>query len=453
LKHKKLVISAKSDLTLKACMQAIDQNQMGFIMVVEGNNTPVGILTDGDIRACLLKGATLDDPALKHLNRKFVSAQKNVSRENILKLFDSSIRLVPILDGTTLRDIVTLNDVRYDESTGITARAKAPARISFGGGGTDLTPFFLEHGGAVLNATISLYSRATIKRRSDKAIVIRSLDFDQTVTADGLSALKYDGNLDLLKAPLRLLKPEFGLELEVSSDFPPSSGLGGSSVVLASVIGCLNQFRSDNLDSYDIAELAFQAERIELKCAGGWQDQYAAVFGGFNFMEFRRDRNEINSLRVPESAVNELEERMILCFTGRAHPVQKIHDKQKKRMVDEAHITEYAKRTRDIAYEMKAHLLRGEIDALGDLLHEGWTMKKTFSEDISDPEIDQLYDFARENGAVGGKLLGAGGGGFFLFQAGRDSRHNLIKALAAKNFTLREFNFDEKGLRNWITKK
>ena len=282
--------------------------------------------------------------------------------------------------------------------------------------------------------------------------MIRSIDYDLVIEAADADSLVYDGKLDLIKAAIKLLKPPFGFELEIASDFPPSSGLGGSSVVLAAVIGCFNQLRADKLDPYDIAELAFQAERIELNCSGGWQDQYASVFGGFNFMEFRSERNEINSLRLTEAVINELEDRLLLCYSGQPHPTRKIHDDQKNRMLATKEVTEFAKRMRDIAYEQKSDLLRGHLDRLGALVHEAWTLKKTFADGISDPVIDEIYDFACANGAAGGKLLGAGGGGFFFFIAERHRRHALAKALKERGFDVRDVHFVTHGLQSWVVR-
>lgn len=440
----------QNETSLRECMAQIDKNAHGFVILIDRNQKALGTLTDGDIRRALLRGMSPEASPVEWMTKTFTYVHPSQSREQVLKLLDNRVKFIPVVEenGTLVR-VITLRDVHYAERPEVTVRAKAPARISFGGGGTDLTPFFLEHGGAVLNATVNMYSRATLRVRREPTIDIVSHDLGKRVSAANVEALQYDGTLDLVKAAVKLLKPDFGFELVVSSDFPPGSGLGGSSVVLAAVIGCFNQMRTDKLDLYDIAELAFQAERIELECSGGWQDQYATVFGGFNFMEFRANRNEINTLNVPDGISQELEERLILCYTGRAHPDRKIHDQQKTNMVSESRIVEFAKRARDIAVEMKFHLLRGHVDEMAALLHEGWMLKRNFQESISDPGLDDLYEYARANGAAGGKLLGAGGGGFYLFQAHRDSRHTLEQALRKRGCETHRFVFDRQGLRSW----
>ena len=432
-----IILVNKVGLSLRHCMQRIDENEQGVVFICDEGRYLKGILTDGDIRRAILSGASLDSQVESYVNRSFRFVEEGTSREQILKLLDRSIRVIPVLRKGVFVDVFTVADLKYLENpTLMVARARAPARISFGGGGTDLTLFFSEHGGAVLNATMSLYSNCLLTKRDNSAIRITSHDYNMTIEAPDLDRLVYDKRLDLIKAAIKLLKPDFGFDLEICSDFPPSSGLGGSSVVLAAVVGCFNQLRRERLNLYDIAELAFQAERIELSCSGGWQDQYAAVFGGFNFMEFRAEQNEISSLRVPLDVTDELEHRLLLCYSGKAHPTQQIHQAQKQRMLKEKDINIFAQRTRDLEH-------------FGELMHEAWNLKKTFSGDISAPAIDSLYDYARANGAVAGKILGAGGGGYFLFQSHWNERANLAKALQSQGLTVQNLLFDHRGLRSW----
>ena len=220
---------------------------------------------------------------------------------------------------------------------------------------------------------------------------------------------------------------------------------------MTAVIASFNEFREDKLNRYEIAELAFQAERIELSVAGGWQDQYASVFGGFNFIEFNAAKNEIYSIKVPPDIMSELEARLVLCYSGIEHPIGKIHDLQKIQLTKDK-VIECAHRARDIAYEMKSSILRGYIDTFGKLLHEAWILKKNFAEGISNSYVDEIYEFALQNGAVGGKILGAGGGGFFLFQAKIDKKAQLISALKNINLMVREFVFEDKGVRSWTVR-
>ena len=179
-------------------------------------------------------------------------------------------------------------------------------RISFAGGGSDLTHYFMSDVGSVLNATISLYAHATLRPRDDRKVTISSLDLKDTIEASDLETfLACSDKFDLFRGLLQLIKPNFGFDLYVRCDFPQGSGLGGSSAVLAAILGCFNEFRSDKWNEYELAELAFQSERIILDISGGWQDQYATVFGGFNFMEFKREQNIIHSLRLNKNIIND----------------------------------------------------------------------------------------------------------------------------------------------------
>ena len=332
------------------------------------------------------------------------------------------------------------------------SKAKSPVRISFAGGGTDLTTYFTEEDGVVLNSTINKFAHAVLTKRDDKKINIFSNDLNQKISYDNITQLKFDGKLDLIKAVLKLLNPDFGFELYTYSDVPPGSGLGGSAVLLSAIIGTFNNFRENKFNDYEIAELAFHAERVELGLAGGWQDQYATVFGGFNFMEFKNHENIVNPLRISDDILNELEDSLVLCYTGLNHNSGDIHDKQKENMNKEEQ-KKFAQLSKDIAYEMKSKLLKGQLDNFGELLHKAWETKKHFSDKITTQFLDDIYTYALENGALGGKLLGAGGGGYFLFYVPTFNKIKLMNAIKNKGLGIETFTFDNIGLRSWITKE
>jgi D-glycero-alpha-D-manno-heptose-7-phosphate kinase len=410
----------------------------------------VAILTDGDIRRSLLKGTALSEPALPFSTRDFRYIEEGSSRERLLKSLDGKhIKFMPVLKNKRLQSIIFPGDLGYLGHSGQVVRAKAPARVSFGGGGTDLTNFFALHGGAVLNATINMYAHVSLKKLAGPEVRILSLDYGVTIEEPNVESLKLDGRLDLIVAAIKLLRPEFGFEISVRCDFPPNSGLGGSSVVIAAVAGAFNELRTDKLSPYDIAELAFQCERIDLRNPGGWQDQYASVFGGFNFMEFSSESNDINPIRVPEHVLAELEERSILCYSGKPHPIASIHDAQKKNMVDDKRITEFGKKMRDLAYRLKSSLLRGDVDTFGEIIDQAWQTKKNLAAGISTEFLDEVYHYAKANGAIGGKILGAGGGGYFLFMCEKSSRNRLISALKERSFIVNNFEFVHHGVISW----
>ena len=322
-------------------------------------------------------------------------------------------------------------------------------RISFGGGGSDLTHYFVDQPGAVINATINIYSHALLKPRFDEKIIIHSSDLNQKIKVESLSELyNLKSDFSLVISTIKAIQPDFGFELFLNSDFPMKSGLGGSAVVAATILGCFNHLRKDKFDNYELSELAYQAERIYQGISGGWQDQYATIFGGINFMEFNFDKNQVHPLRINNDLIYELEENLILCYTGMNHESGEIHDNQKEKM-KEPNIKDLVRKNVKLTYQMRDQLLRGKLLEFGNSLHDAWQLKKNFSNNISNSNFDKLYDFAKANGAIGGKILGAGGGGYFLFYCSPYEKLNLVNALRERGNEVRNFRFDGNGLTTW----
>jgi len=441
--------------TLREALQRIEVNHHGMIFVNDSTGAVTGLATDGDIRRCLLEGGSLDYAIGRCANSDFIWEKPSIPRELLLKKLDHRIRVIPLLDASrNLVGIVSRDHLPVQAEGAVYARARAPVRISFGGGGSDLTHYFSGNvGGAVINTTISLYSHATLRIREDAQIIIRSLDLGETMQADDLpAAMAQTSRFGLIQALLRAINPDFGFELYLHSDFPMSSGLGGSSVVSASVLGCFNQFRRDQWDLHELAELAYQAERHHLGVAGGWQDQYATVFGGFNFMEFRMDQNIVHPLRIHHDTLLELEESLILCDTGTTHDSDDIHQDQREQMAT-AHVRNMVDTNVRLSYDMRNDLLRGRLLQFGQSLDKAWHLKRQFSEKISTSRLDHIYAKAKDNGAIGGKLLGAGGGGFFLFYAPPFHKNELISHLEASGLKVRPFRFEPQGLQAWTVRE
>jgi D-glycero-alpha-D-manno-heptose-7-phosphate kinase len=441
--------------SLRESLLRIESNHHGMIFVTDANGAVSGLATDGDIRRRLLKGGSLDDTVTLCANPDFVWENPNTPRELLLKKLDHRIRVIPLLDSARrLVGLVSRDHMPIQAEGAVYARARAPVRISFGGGGSDLTHYFSSNeGGAVINTTISLYSHATLRIREDKQVIIRSLDLGEALQAEDLvSAVAATSRFGLIQALLRAIHPDFGFELFLHSDFPMNSGLGGSAVVSAAVLGCFNQFRRDQWDLHELAEIAYQAERHYLGVAGGWQDQYATVFGGFNFMEFRMDQNIVHPLRIHPDTLLELEECLILCDTGTTHDSGDIHQDQRRQMTA-AHVRDMVETNVGLSYEMRNDLLRGRLFQFGQSLDKAWQLKRQFSEKISSSRLDQIYADSKSNGAIGGKLLGAGGGGFFLFYAPPYRKHRLITHLEASGLKVRPFRFEPQGLQAWTVRE
>lgn len=331
-------------------------------------------------------------------------------------------------------------------------RAKAPLRISLAGGGTDVPPFPQLEGGCVLSTTINRYAYGTLQPRNDGNICVRSLDFGVSVTYDPQDKLAYDGKLDLVKAAIRKLVAEEhrGFDLLLHSDAPPGSGLGASSAMIVALVGLLKEYEHLPLTDYEIAELACLIEREELGIQGGLQDQYAAAFGGFNYIEFLADHVVVNPLKVSLDVMNELQYNLLLCYTGTmrlsAHIIQDQVERYERR---ETKTLEALRELKMLTIEMKKALLRRQLDNFGELLHTEWQYKKTLSPKISNVELDRLYETAREYGALGGKITGAGGGGYMLLYCPVERKRPVAAKLKELGCTIIDISLEPLGLQTW----
>ena len=438
------------DATIQEALIKIENNHKGFILIQDISSRIIGIATDGDIRRKLLKNLKLNDSILNCINKNFITARPDTPRELLLKQLDHQIKVIPVLDNDEkLVSIVSRDFIPERNEQKVFARAKSPVRISFGGGGSDTSAYFSENKAAVINTTISLYTHATLKIREDDMIIINSLDLhDKIIFKNLMELLKYTGKFALIQSVIKAIKPSFGFELFIHSDFPMSSGLGGSAVVTSSILGCFNQFRNDKWDKHDISEIAFQSERLHMGIAGGWQDQYATVFGGLNFMEFNPGQNVITPIRLNNETIVELEESLLLCYTGVTHDSGNIHSDQKEQTKSDK-VKDRIQSNVDLTYEMRNHLLRGRLNDFGRCIHKAWELKRGFSSKISNPWLDEIYSGAIQNGAIGGKILGAGGGGYFLFYVPAFERNNLMNWVQTKGMICTPFVFENHGLQSW----
>jgi D-glycero-alpha-D-manno-heptose-7-phosphate kinase len=330
-------------------------------------------------------------------------------------------------------------------------RARAPLRISFAGGGTDVPPFPTIEGGCVLSATIDRYAHGSLIPRTDRMVSIESVDFKTTAEMKLDNEILCDGSLDLIKAAVRRFGNvgTDGYDLVLRSSAPPGSGLGSSSTMMVALTGLLAQHYGVAMSAYQVAELAWTIEREDLGIAGGMQDLYAATFGGFNFIEFS-DRVIVNPLRIRDETVLELELSLLLCFTGVTRDSARVIEDQTQRAATGAGDTLAGLRAQKaLAVAMKAALLTGELNEFGDLLGEAWTQKKRLSPLITNNRIDELYELALSKGALGGKITGAGGGGYILLFCDFSKKHRVIEALEFADAEVTEFAFDSRGLTTW----
>jgi D-glycero-alpha-D-manno-heptose-7-phosphate kinase len=330
-------------------------------------------------------------------------------------------------------------------------RARAPLRISFAGGGTDVPPFPAEEGGCVLSATIDRFAHGSLNPRDDRLVTIESVDFKTSAEISLDEEILRDGHLDLIKAAVKRFGREntSGYDLVLRSNAPPGSGLGASSTMMVALTGLLARHYGSDLKDYDTADLAHGIERADLGIAGGMQDHYAAAFGGFNFIEFT-DRVIVNPLRVRDEISHELELSLLLCFTGITRDSAWVIEDQTHRAVTRSTDTiEGLRAQKELAVAMKEALLTGALHEFGTLLGDAWIQKKRMSPLITNPRIDELYDIALRKGALGGKITGAGGGGYILLFCDFEKKHRVIEALELAGAPVTEFTFSDKGIMTW----
>jgi D-glycero-alpha-D-manno-heptose-7-phosphate kinase len=319
-------------------------------------------------------------------------------------------------------------------------------------------PYAAEQGGVVLNATIDRYAYSTLVSRGQRELVVQSLDYHLTRRFDLEQPAVYDGKLDLVKAAFKWVRGQSedttpGCRLFLHTDAPPGSGLGSSSAVVVAMLQALATWRRVALSAYEMARLAYVLEREELGIRGGMQDQYAATFGGFNFMEFSAGGVIVNPLRIAAEIVNELQYCLVLCYTGGTRRSAGIIDRQVSNYEARRGVAVDAMaQLKDLTIAMKNALLKGRLHDFGALLHDAWCSKKRMADQISTSRIDEIYEEARRAGATGGKVSGAGGGGYMYFFCPGETRHRVHARLDAMGLTVSRMTFEPCGVQVWETR-
>ena len=335
-------------------------------------------------------------------------------------------------------------------------RSKAPLRIGLAGGGTDVSPYCDLYGGAILNATISLYAYATIELLHIPEVIIEAMDRNEVATYSLQDKLPIDGHLDLAKGVYNRIVREYGplpsgFKITTYVDAPAGSGLGTSSTLMVAILGAFTEWLKLPLGEYDIAHMAYEVERLELNMAGGKQDQYAATFGGVNFMEFYgEDKVIVNPLRIKSKYLYELENNLLLYFTATSRLSSTIIEAQRKNVTDKKQESiEAMHQLKEQSRMMKEALLKGNIDEIGPVLDFGFRHKKQMASGISNTAMDELYEAALNAGATGGKISGAGGGGFMMFYCPGNTNHKVREALSKFGGGFKHYQFTERGLFTW----
>lgn len=339
-------------------------------------------------------------------------------------------------------------------------RSRAPLRIGLAGGGTDVSPYADTYGGAVLNATISLYAHATIEPLAEPVVIFSAADRKEEIKLPAAEELPLEEPLLLLRGVYNRIVRDFvkqplPIRLTTSVDVPPGSGLGTSSTLVVAVIGAFVEALKLPLGEYEVARLAYEIERLDLGQKGGRQDQYAATFGGVNFMEFyAEERVIVNPLRIKPEYLYELEHNLLLYYTATSRFSSNIiATQQEKVRQGAAEPIEATHRLKEEAFRMKEALLKGRMDEIGEILDTGFQYKRKLAEGISTPFIEEIYETARRAGATGGKISGAGGGGFMVFYCPGVTRHAVEAALAQYEGRIFPYHFVQEGLTTWTVKR
>jgi D-glycero-alpha-D-manno-heptose-7-phosphate kinase len=341
-------------------------------------------------------------------------------------------------------------------------RSKAPLRLGLAGGGTDVSPYSDDHGGCVLNVTINMFAYCTIEELLDGNIEFEAKDIGLCIKSTSETEFDLSETLVLHKAVYNRIVRDFNdrkpmsIRVTTYSDAPPGSGLGSSSTMVVAMLAAYRELMGFTLSEYDLAHLAYEIERVDCGLAGGKQDQYAAVFGGFNFVEFYKDdRVIVNPLRIRRHIENELQHRLLLYFTGVSRESAKIIDEQIKaaRGTDtRSDAIEAMHEVKRLSFDMKERLLKGDLDGVVRQFAGSWEAKKRLAKSISNARIDEITSTALENGAEAVKISGAGGGGFMMLFIDPKRRLDVTRALNGFNGEMRRFEFNHDGVEAWTVR-
>jgi D-glycero-alpha-D-manno-heptose-7-phosphate kinase len=324
---------------------------------------------------------------------------------------------------------------------------RTPVRISFGGGGTDIPGFYEEHGGAVVSITINKYFYSFYNPRDDEKIQMISSDFQSLLSVDDFYSLKFGEGFDIPSAVIKHFRLYHGFDLFTASEIPPGSGLGSSGAVTVNMVRLCSKLKNETMTQRQIAEDAFFIQRQILNLPIGKQDEYAAAYGGLNFIVFSEKEVSVNPIQIDPDTKKSLEKNLLLFFTKKTRQASTILQRQEDSIKGkDTSIIEAMIEVKNNAYSIKEALERGDLERFGRLLDEAWNSKKKMSPDISNHYLDNIYEIAMQNGALGGKIAGAGGGGYFMFYCEEEKQDDLRNAMEAEKLGFLDFNFSEKGV-------
>lgn len=325
---------------------------------------------------------------------------------------------------------------------------RAPTRISFAGGGTDLPAYYEQFGGCVISTSIDKYFYVFLQASPDPTLQITSSDYQTFYRHAAKQDFFWEGDLSLPRAILHHFDITRGVSMFLASEIPPGTGLGSSSSVTVAIVKALTTAKGLKLNPYEIAEVASFIEIEKMGMPIGKQDQYATAFGGLNRLDFDRTGARVTPLKLPYKTIARLEAHLMLFFTGSTRTATSIlHQQEEASRKQDPKVLEALHDVKEMAHQVQALLEHGDVDALGDILHESWERKKRFAKNVSNVRLDELYALARSHGARGGKIAGAGGGGFLMLFCAPDYQDAVTRALEEQRLKRMEFHFETSGAR------
>lgn len=324
---------------------------------------------------------------------------------------------------------------------------QSPVRISFGGGGTDLPDFYNKYGGAVVSITINKYFYSFYCPRDDEKIQMISSDFQSLLSVDDFYSLKFGKGFDIPSAVIKHYRLYHGFDLFTASEIPPGSGLGSSGTVTVNMVKLCSKLKNETLTQRQLAEDAYFIQREILNLPIGKQDEYAAAYGGLNFIEFSEKKITVEPMQVDPDVKMRLEKNLLLFFTGKTRQASTILQRQENSIKgNDASVIDAMIKVRDNAYHIKDAIEEGDMKRFGSLLDEAWKCKKQMNPGVTNEYLDRIYGIAMQHGALGGKITGAGGGGYFMFYCEEDNQNKLSQALEEEKLRSLDFKFAEKGV-------
>lgn len=331
--------------------------------------------------------------------------------------------------------------------------ARAPVRIEFGGGGTDIPSYADRYGGCVLNATINKYAYAGIKPTHSTEVRIAKTETNESLLFKDAKDLTYNGDQDLIKAVIKRMKVNYGCDIFFRAEVPPESGLGNGATAAVAMVGLFNHLRHEKkLNEYDIAERAYETMKYELDIQGGKQAFYSSVFGGFNFIEFLENGyTRVNRLKIKPKTLLELEKSLLLVYLGKREKETSSQNiiREQEQQYAKVENTVFLEKLKEIAYEMKDRLEHGDLSGFAEKINQAFETKKKLNPGITNQRIEEISRLAKEQGALATRIQGSGAGGHMIIYCDANKEHAVTKALLEKNLNCIPYSFVEKGLEIW----